>query len=336
MSAICSLVLAFSPELSREAMANGGNDYERGRQCFTSGDYACALSKYNQAVQGAPAETKARVYLAIAQTLLQLGRPLDARVALGRAAEAVPNAELHPGALTASEKKRIHDALEYLDSVLAQLVVTTGRVGIPISIDGGAPVPSLLPGPIYLLPGTHEVEAGFREPVKRLVRLNEGELVPLELEPEQEKQRVTAQRANTDQAPNESLQSQLNASADKACADTTAHEQTPPSMLGPYVAAGVSVLGLGFGLGFVIAANEDYDAATHLGCSKTACPTGQSARLNQRALIRGNVATAAFGVSLVAAATSTLWWHFNAKRVQLGVSTGFHDAGASLRLAGSW
>lgn len=194
------------------------------------------------------------------------------------------------------------------DAVKAQLAEAKKHVGelgvdvtpdgVPVAIDERPVGMSPLPKAIFVLPGTHRVSAsrgGLRSDEK-IVEVAAEKRVPVELK-----------LAPVDVAPSASSSASAGPSA-------SASGGLPPSKpVWPYVLTGsVAAVGLGVGVGMLVAASGASDDATTLAASTTCKPPSQSCidqggALQDDAALFSNLAAVGFSVAGAAALGAVIY-----------------------------
>ena len=152
--------------------------YEQGVDLANRGEYRAALAAFDAAYAASP---HFAVLYNIGQTQVALGRPRKAIEALSRylsdGKEQIP----------APRRQQVEKQLAELESLFADLSVTTEPEGAAVTVDGRDFGRTPLAGPVRLAAGTHVVTAtrAGAAPVSRVVTLGEGErqAVALALEP---------------------------------------------------------------------------------------------------------------------------------------------------------
>lgn len=250
-------------EMARERFKEGVRfydlkQYEKARAAFLQ---AYALKKH-------PA-----VLLNIAQSELRSGHEPEAAAHFAQFLRENPDAP-------ATERAEAEKGLSAAKEAVAEVQLTVNEAGAEVLVDGETVGKAPLAGALYLRPGPHTIEARKGDHVARIThdaQAGQSANVPLTLaapRPPQPK----PQPAPADPSPEEE-DVELSAST----SDQSFFQWLGDSPLG-MVGAGISVIGLGAGVGFSLAAKNKYDSANeaadlireHVAAGNPPVPAGQA------------------------------------------------------------
>lgn len=278
---------AWAADAQQSAMAE--QLFREGREFLQRGQVATALEKFEASQQLDPS---LGTLLNLADCLQKLGRTASA---WARFCEAEQTARLEKDQIrerTAAEHARA------LESKLIRLRVVVDPQSKPadmtVELDGKPLAMALLGTAMPVDPGAHRVVA--RAPGKRywsssLTLTTAGETVVLaiaELVPEPVAASSPAQAAPTP-APKPSPEPHL------SIARTPVRTSTfPRPGLVTTICGAASLVALGLGTGYGIAARSAWDDAKNAGCSHGTCPTANAQSRSESAGRRADVATASF------------------------------------------
>jgi hypothetical protein len=146
-----------------------------GATLYEHGDYLGALDRFNGAYAAYPSS---KILFNIGQANQLLGRLIDAREAYQKFLDEAPNA-------SREDRTDAQAWLEKLQKSLGQLTITSATAGADISLDGKAIGRSPLRGPIWAMPGRHQVTAikSGDCPTLEYVEVASGSLATVELRP---------------------------------------------------------------------------------------------------------------------------------------------------------
>jgi tetratricopeptide (TPR) repeat protein len=166
---------AGTPRADDDPRAAAGDHYARGTELAQQGLYEAALEQFNAAYAASP---HFAVLYNIGQAQMALGRPLEAIEALSK--------YLRDGAdqVPLSRREQVQAQIGLLESRLAELSITSNRVGAVIRVDGRDVGRTPLFQPIRLAAGLHTVTASLvndAQPITREISLRESERQTLEL-----------------------------------------------------------------------------------------------------------------------------------------------------------
>ena len=146
-----------------------------GATLYEHGDYLGALDRFNGAYAAYPSS---KILFNIGQANQLLGRLLDAREAYQKFLDEAPNA-------SREDRTDAQAWLEKLQKSLGQLTIISATSGADISLDGKAIGRSPLHGPVWTIPGRHQVTAikSGDCPTLEYVEVASGSLATVELRP---------------------------------------------------------------------------------------------------------------------------------------------------------
>jgi tetratricopeptide (TPR) repeat protein len=180
---LLAVLLAGSIAQARARPASAAEDprdvargyYARGLDLAGQGAYEAALAEFKEAYRISP---HFAVLYNIGQAEVALGRPLGAIESLSKylrdGQEQVPHAR----------RQQVEAQIALLESLFAELTITTDRTGTLISVDGREVGRTPLYQPIRLTAGTHKISAVFGggPRVNRSITIGQGDRQALSLE----------------------------------------------------------------------------------------------------------------------------------------------------------
>jgi tetratricopeptide (TPR) repeat protein len=236
------------------------------------------------------------VLLNLAQSELRSGHEADAAKHFSQYLREAKDA-------TDSERQSAESGLTAAKAVVGEVSLSVDEEGAAIAVDGSSEGQSPLPGPLYLMPGSHtitakkdsrdtavQVTANAGQTTSASLRFKKGSAPPAaaEAEPAKEKQKEEkpAEPSATTSAKEES--------ASPATSEPERHRKpffqwatsSPIAMVG----GAIAVAGIGSGIGFALASKHNYDNADSVASQIRAAVSEDAALLDAKRRLDPSVA----------------------------------------------
>lgn len=250
----------------RSVFAQGDATVEAARQRFKEGvqfydqhDYEKARLAFLQAYALKPHPS---VLLNLAQSELRGGHPADAAAHFAQYLR-----ENTEG--SAAERKEAETAFSTARTKVAEVRLDVDTEGAEVSVDGEAKGKSPLSDPLYLMPGTHSIEARAGDQSGRTsLTVTAGQSTTSQIrlsQPSAAAAPAAAQRATTPAAGAETETLPPETPRPPEAEEPETNRESFPSWFASkplaWVGAGMMIVGAAGGVGFALAAQHDYSSA---------------------------------------------------------------------------